>query len=368
MPQKIEFKNIKKLFESYGLRILNNGVKNSKQKITALNNDGYLVYISYEFLRTNNGGYRLWHKSNPYSMYNINKYTMDNFGVYTIDEEYVSLKHKMTWVCSECGSLYKYPLSNILQEHKSTCNKCSKIQATNKKRNSIEKIQNIFKKQGLKMLEEYQSNCIPIKCKDIEGYIVMGIYNSIKLGTKHLRFHVCNPYSIDNIKHYIKLNGLDCEIISNEYKGATNKMLFRCNCGRVFETSWGIFYGQGKTRCDVCSKNKPKTEMLVERYLINNNVNYKTQYRFSDCRHKYPLPFDFAIVNDDNSVHTLIEVDGIQHFEPVKAFGGEDRYKTTVLIDDIKNKYCKDNHYELIRISYKEIANGNYINKLKTLI
>ena len=58
----------------------------------------------------------------------------------------------------------------------------------------------------------------------------------------------------------------------------------------------------------------------------------------------------------------MIEYDGIQHFEP-KTFGGisqeqaEEKFKETQENDRIKDQFCKDNDYKMIRISYKDFPN-----------
>ena len=48
----------------------------------------------------------------------------------------------------------------------------------------------------------------------------------------------------------------------------------------------------------------------------------------------------------------LIEFDGIQHFKPVKFFGGEKEYNDVIERDICKNKWCVKNNKKLIRISY----------------
>ena len=55
----------------------------------------------------------------------------------------------------------------------------------------------------------------------------------------------------------------------------------------------------------------------------------------------------------------MIEYDGRQHFEPVK-FGNisqeraEENFKQQQDKDELKNQFCKDNNYKMVRISYKD--------------
>lgn len=49
-----------------------------------------------------------------------------------------------------------------------------------------------------------------------------------------------------------------------------------------------------------------------------------------------------------------MEYDGIQHFEPVKFWGGKEGFIRYKKRDRKKNKKFKDNNVPLIRFSYKE--------------
>jgi len=52
-----------------------------------------------------------------------------------------------------------------------------------------------------------------------------------------------------------------------------------------------------------------------------------------------------------------IEYDGIQHFESIDYFGGDDNLKNTKINDKIKNNYCKKHNIKLFRIKYNEKIN-----------
>ena len=53
-------------------------------------------------------------------------------------------------------------------------------------------------------------------------------------------------------------------------------------------------------------------------------------------------------------MNTCLEFDGIQHFKPVKEFGGEKKFDLILKRDECKNKWCIDNKVNLIRIRYDE--------------
>lgn len=82
--------------------------------------------------------------------------------------------------------------------------------------------------------------------------------------------------------------------------------------------------------------------------LTKKNIFYIRWYGFYDCRDKKPLPFDFYLPD----YLACIEADGIQHFEAVDVFGGDDYLKYVKKHDQIKTQYCNNNNIKLLRIPY----------------
>ena len=66
-----------------------------------------------------------------------------------------------------------------------------------------------------------------------------------------------------------------------------------------------------------------------------------------------------------NAFNLLIEYDGIQHFEPVSHFGGEEGFLKRQEKDREKEMYCKENGIDILRIPYWEIDNIEKIIKTK---
>lgn len=52
--------------------------------------------------------------------------------------------------------------------------------------------------------------------------------------------------------------------------------------------------------------------------------------------------------------HGILEYDGIQHFRPVKYFGGKKAFVEQKKRDELKSNYCSDKDIYLIRIPYTE--------------
>lgn len=62
-------------------------------------------------------------------------------------------------------------------------------------------------------------------------------------------------------------------------------------------------------------------------------------------------------------LNLAIEYDGIQHFKPIKAWGGEEGLKKNIERDKIKENKCRENNVILIRFNYKEndLLSENYV-------
>lgn len=113
----------------------------------------------------------------------------------------------------------------------------------------------------------------------------------------------------------------------------------------------GLFYqtpnmhlrGNG---CPICKESKGEKAIRV--FLIKHNIKYAQQHKFSQCKNKQVLPFDFYLPD----YNTCIEYDGIQHYKPIKAFGGKKGFNLIKKNDLIKNNFCVTNKIRLIRIPY----------------
>lgn len=158
---------------------------------------------------------------------------------------------------------------------------------------------------------------------------------------------------IDYLFNYVQANS-DSSLLSKEYNNQFDNLKYKCACGNIYETSF-IAFKNGKRKCDLCSPSS-KLEYIAERFFINNNIEYISQYSFDNLISPKgrKLKFDFAIMRKDN-IKFLLELDGEQHFKPSNGFGGIEKFKQTQLHDKLKNEYCKNNNIILHRITYKEI-------------
>lgn len=99
-------------------------------------------------------------------------------------------------------------------------------------------------------------------------------------------------------------------------------------------------------------------ERIAEEFIMKNGfrkgIDYFVNFRFSDCRDKHPLPFDFYFPNQN----ILCEFQGQQHYELNNEYWKskvdlKDRQKK----DKIKKDYAIDNGYIFLEVPYWEKKN-----------
>lgn len=130
-----------------------------------------------------------------------------------------------------------------------------------------------------------------------------------------------------------------------------SKWKCKCDCGNIKNIdSYSLI--SGATQSCGCW-NKSRGEYTIENWLKENKINYITEYGIiiPEGRRR----FDFAILNEDNKVISLIEYDGRQHFKNDCFF--KDELKEIQKRDKQKDNWAKENNLPLLRIPYTEYNN-----------
>jgi hypothetical protein len=86
-------------------------------------------------------------------------------------------------------------------------------------------------------------------------------------------------------------------------------------------------------------------------------------FMVSKTKTKYKLAFDFYLPEQN----ICIEYNGIQHYEPIKYFGGIEEFDKRIERDKIKIEYCKKNNIRLIVIKYNEDIIKYLTNHIKII-
>jgi very-short-patch-repair endonuclease len=137
----------------------------------------------------------------------------------------------------------------------------------------------------------------------------------------------------------------------------------RCKCGNEFETMLNSLQ-RGHTISCGCVSSVGETR--IASVLSDLGVQFEKQQKFDDCINSATnkaLRFDFNLVD----ASLLIEYDGEQHFRAIRK--DLFKYESTVHRDSIKNRWCRENNKQLIRIPYTELSriDAAYMLKLMRL-
>lgn len=149
--------------------------------------------------------------------------------------------------------------------------------------------------------------------------------------------------------HPTKNEGIKAEeLVFCTYK----KVWWLGSCGHEWKTSVRTRTRKVRpTGCPYCRDSTGEKE--IAKVLDDLCVKYQKEVRFSDCRNKKPLRFDFVIYLESSL--KMVEYHGIQHYQTV-YFGGKgdvlSQFELRVHNDRLKEQWCKDNGYDLIIIPY----------------
>ena len=142
-----------------------------------------------------------------------------------------------------------------------------------------------------------------------------------------------------------------------DYKNAHIKVKIICPVHGIFEQTPDN-HTPSKQGCPKCKSSRG--EKRIANFLDKEHIYYLKEFRFSDCRYKKPLPFDFAIFEDKEKtkLKCLTEFDGIQHYRTVRSYKTSDGdLELRKKKDRIKTEYCLSNNIKLIRIPYWDFEN-----------
>lgn len=137
-----------------------------------------------------------------------------------------------------------------------------------------EEVREILLTYGYRKVGPYLGANKPIECIDGDDYIVYPTLSHLYSEKVPLRYHKSNPGTIDNIKHYIKINNIDVELCSEEFVDAKSNLCFRCACGNLYTTNLSNFIYNNKYRCNECvfgqETRSPSYNLIVDRLVKNN--------------------------------------------------------------------------------------------------
>jgi predicted nucleic acid-binding Zn-ribbon protein len=246
-------------------------------------------------------------------------------------EDYIDSKTSIKHVCINCNKIFRVKPKEL---NRINCD-CFLKGAEYKK--------NIYNK-NIVPIENYRNikSKILHKCLNCQ----LEFYSSPKTILKSkIGCTSCSGKKFTEEK-YKSLLPSNIELIG-EYIDTAKATLHKClECDNKWTTKPNYILHMG-CGCPNCASSKG--EKLIQKLLEDLSIYYLKEKNVEIYGFKYR--FDFFIDN----LNLFIEFDGIQHFESKEFFGGDEYFKKIQESDKIKNNWCVNNRYKLIRITYKEL-------------
>ena len=298
----------------------------------------------------------------------VNNFVEENSNCKLLSKEYETVDSKMKFLC-ECGNEFETTFYKFRSRNKRQCNSCGRLILSEKQKLTYEEVKKFIEEDsqsGCKLLsKEYKTahQKLNIQCSCGKTYKTK--WNHFKnsnqrqcpdCGTE-LRTQA-RRLPIEEVLGYINSKG--CELLS-PYENLSSKIKIKCNCGQVYETSYGLFRDLGYDKCKHCrEENKVIShgETKIRNWLVDKNIKFKEEVTFDDLKLSNSLRFDFGILNSQNKIKLIIEYDGKQHFGIGNFTDNTEemimQYQSTIQNDSMKNEYCFNNGIPLLRIPYNK--------------
>lgn len=261
--------------------------------------------------------------------------------------EYKSMKLQVKIRCNKCNNVYffKKGESPLKREKQTMCKKCTLTPQKVKTKNKVDHWYNTQGKKDFLLLEVRGYDYIQLQCRNCGEIRERGFHDV-------LRGRGCNCLVRNTLISQSEFENEVKELFNGEYRvigkylGRHKKVLIKHSCN----FTWGVtpnnlLSGKG---CPKCFKKVSKGEFEIAKLLRENGVEFVTQEPISI--NEKTLWFDFYIP----SLETYIEYNGVQHYVPVKFFGGEDQLMVQQYNDSLKRDFCEKEGKNLLVIRYDE--------------
>lgn len=256
-------------------------------------------------------------------------------------ETYKKSSIKIKVKCNQCGLTWKVTPNNLLQGY--GCPRCGGKVVTSQ--DIQNRLTQKFKGQ-FKLLEPYQGTDkrILIQCQRcgyqwrVSPHSLLNSKGCPMCQTNHV--YTTQEYKVKLEKRFGDSYSLVCD-----YHPHVKLRFKHQKCGRTFVANPADML-TGNTGCPHCKQSHG--EVLIEQILLKCSTDFIEQKRFTGCRFKEALPFDFYL----SKQRIAIEYDGKQHFDKHSFRRTKQEFLIAQLRDHIKDYYCQSHGIYLIRIPY----------------
>ncbi|HFC9286543.1 hypothetical protein Q4457_05155 [Clostridium perfringens] len=269
---------------------------------------------------------------------------------YKLIGNYVNNKTKVEL---ECDKQHRYFVQPFSFKSGFRCPICSGRSKEHAKLDFIKQVEN----EGYKLIGDYINALtkIELECDKQHRYFVQP--NDFK--NKGARCPICYGNHTELAKlDFIKQVENEGYKLIGEYVNNYTKIELECNKHhRYFVQPYSFKNG---SRCPHCSTIS-HGEILAKKILDEYNCKYESQKKFDGLigLNGGQLSYDFFVDN-----YLLIEIQGEQHYKPIKLYGGLEQFKQQQEHDRRKREFAKKNGYELLEIPYFNVRDLDKLERM----
>lgn len=226
-----------------------------------------------------------------------------------------------------CGEVFERRFNDFKRQNEKRCLKC-----LNRELHTYEDVKKYIEEDcrdwiKLKLIsDKYKSYTNNLTIEDELGFKYFVSYQQIKRNKERkssfAMFDISNPYSLENIKNYVRINEPKYKVLSDKYADCEEKIEFRCCKEHKFQMKWNSFR-QGQ-RCYECyiydnrGENHPAwkggitnissylrdyiKEWKDESIKSSNEKCVLTGTTFNDIHHLYGFSLILAEVLQENKI------------------------------------------------------------------
>ncbi len=276
-----------------------------------------------------------------------------------VESSYLNYTSKIKMHCSEHGFFEQTPHSHISM--KSGCPKCGYVKAATSNQKGWEIVLDMFitvhgdRYSYDKETYKDVSHKMKIQCGK-HGWFEQLPYH-------HYAGSGCNQCAIEEVHEKQKIDfnefvNRSKVLHGNRYKYSKDSYIdiftpihIKCSKhGDFLQNPRNHYRGSGCPKC-ISSRGENAIRLILEEI----NVNFEEQKMFDELKHKNKLKCDFFLPTHN----TVIEFNGIQHYEPISVFGGIEGLKQTQTRDTVKYAFLdsKGINFIIIRYDHEDIKN-----------
>lgn len=275
-------------------------------------------------------------------------------------EEYKNTNTPIKLICKNCGNIFFRDINALMCNN--SCPYCN-----NKKRNITYNNNEFINKANEIHNNIYDYTKTEYKKTDIK--VCITCHKKDLFGDEHGDFWVTPHAHIGKMKS-------GCPKCSGKYKKTTNDFIKESNLihdnyydysevnyinaktkvkiicpehGEFFQTPNSHLSGEG---CPICKQSSSERKLGI--LFKNNNIEFIRQYKPLWLKR---MSIDFFIPK----YNIGIEVQGYQHFQPVKYWGGDKTFEKILERDNKKRELCEENGVKLLYYSELKINFPYYV-------